>query len=177
MAFLYDTGFKRTVSNSLFKVSDWDSGELVIQIFSGTQPSDADFLTNWSTTYYYNNSNGATGSAVLGTYGDILNSNVATDIMTVTANGGNSFTDSYTWSVDDLAHKKTWFANGTATWGVVWKATEFQTAASATTPYADSYIIGPVSGSGGTGMIKLASTTITDPIPDFEDLSIDITMA
>lgn len=177
MAFYYDTGFKRPVAQKLFDTASWDNGELCIAIYSGTQPSDADFLSDWGTNYYYNSGNGSAGSNLLGVYGDITNSNVTSDILTVSDIGGATNSDAYAWHVADTGIKKTWFGNGTAAWGVVWRATDFQVLAQSTVPYSVRYIIGPVTNSGGNGMIKIASTTVSDPIPDFEDLSINVTMA
>ena len=177
MAFYYSEGFKRPVAEKLFeRPNTWDNSDLCVSIYSGSQPTDANFLSDWGTNYYFNNSNSAVGSSLLGVYGDLTNSQAPGDVLSITSNGGANNGDAYSWHLSDTGFKKTWFANGTASWGVIWRASDFQSLTQATAPHAIRYIIAPVTNSAGNGALKLYSTTVTNPIPDLEDISINITM-
>ena len=116
MALLFeDTGRKRILAQNLLDVSyPWNNDPIFISLHSGSQPDNSNFLSNWSTDFYYDYSDGSVGASVLGIYG---NSGAA---LSIQQQAGDSGSTPYSWNFDDAEYGKSHKANGTASWAVIW---------------------------------------------------------
>jgi hypothetical protein len=125
-----------------------------IVIYSGSQPTAQDYATNWSTTYYLNDtgSTGTTASAVLCGYGNLWE----------TTNLALRNTESSLYLSDaNPALYSSYFNDGTAAWAVIFQNTAFESGAA---PYTN-YMIVPVTGLAGNGIVKLDTTTVSGAAP------------
>jgi len=131
-------------------------------IYSGTMPSIDDYATNWSTLYHWHGQDSSlNGTDVLGYY-DMTNSyrNDATIY--------NAFTPT-----------NTYIADGTATWAALWagsgNSNKWGVTGSIDHDIAtSSYILVPVTDLVGTGVIKLANTTVSGAMPTFSGFTLTI---
>jgi hypothetical protein len=178
MAILYDSTFNRFAAQNLFE-PDVFSDEFVVTLHSGTQPSDADFISNWGTAHYYNTSDDTVGTSVLGYYGantSQTGNSANTLTFSQTSGTGDSASNPFTWVLNDTDFVKNYKADGTGAWAVIWHAADFRAATQSAFSYDDRYIICPVTDSSGTGAIKISSTTVSGSLPDFNDVSLDVTI-
>lgn len=145
--------------------------EINIFVYSGTQPTIANYEANWTTNYFIDSTGPTYGSDLLCTYG-YVNSGTDNSDYIWNEQGGTPYTYTHTDSTYTSVH----VGNGTATWGVIWNDAENysngDTAFPTTRPI---YMIVPVSSASGTGVIKLASTTISGSAPTIS--SVDLTFA
>ena len=180
MAVLFDSALSTSrTSQILSKFGSSGSGHSVIGIlYSGTQPSLADYTTNWGTNYYWNSSNHAVGSNVLGLYGDIDTTGTESNLLRLNYSG-SAGSNRYL-EFTDPACLKTWKANGTASWMAILTNTNNSTYVNGYTStafYSHGYfMLAPVTNSSGTGIVKLDSTTVSGgTLPDIADVSLIIT--
>ena len=175
MALIFeDTGRKRILAQNLLEFDTaWDAGEIFITLHSGAQPSDSDFLSNWSTSYYFDGSDGSVGTSVLGTYGDIDNNGTGALHVSQASNTGDTYSTPFSWALNDTDYTKTYKADGTVAWAVIWNE-NFSGLRAGTVPHAFAYIICPVSDASGTGVVKINSTTVSGSLPDLADINIEI---
>jgi hypothetical protein len=111
-----------------------------VTVFSGTQPTAAQVTSSWSTY-----------SAVYLVHW--------TGVVWPTPIGYNTL-DSGNVTTATTPAAQTAFRSGTATWAILWPFNISEaTVQGASLPNA-SFVILPVSASGGTGCVRLASTTI-----------------
>lgn len=110
-----------------------------ITIFAGAQPTPANLIANWDSTYKYQN------GLVLATLSGILAITQPTLLVSLTN------LSSYTA-----------VGTGTATWAVLWAATGGSTVAgnSNSTPPSTRFIIIPVSDAVGNGVMRLNTVNL-----------------
>lgn len=112
-----------------------------ITIFSGAQPSASNIISSWTT---YNS------SALV----HWTTSNWLTPPDSNTLSAAKSTTTSIPTATVAIG-------SGTAQWGILWSSVHTVGAIQATTIPSQEFIVVPVSGPTGSGVIKLASTSIT----------------
>ena len=172
MALLFeDTGRKRILAQNLLDVSYiWANDPIYISLHSGSQPDNSNFLSNWSTDFYYDSNDGSVGASVLGIYG-ATGSGAA---LSIQQEAGDSGSTPYSWNFDDALYGKSHTANGTASWAVIWLYDSFRVLAAETVPTNSVYMICPVSDASGTGVVKLDTTTVSGSLPNLADINIEI---
>lgn len=114
---------------------------LALTIYGGAQPSAADFATNWVSTYQ-NNHLVHWQSAVVSI------PNVGDEALGIAA------------VCTTLPSAATAANTGTAAWGVCWKTNIAEASLSGALPDT-VYMLYPVSGTGGSGIMKLTNTSIS----------------
>jgi len=175
MAILYDSTFGKFVANNLFNPEPYIGTEFVISIHSGTQPTDADFISNWGTAHYYNTSDDTVGTSVLGYYGaNSTQANSGANQLVIAYVGGESSSTPFTWTLNDTLYASNYKANGTASWAVIYIGDDFRVLTQSSFRYQTPYIICPVSNSAGSGVVKLTSTTVNGSLPNLDDISLNV---
>ena len=165
MAIIFENTHKVLSEQILYTMNT--SGYWWIQLYSGTQPTIANFEANWNTNYYYNYATKDVGSDVLGLYGDV-NSAGGSNVLIINATGSPR-----SWNLTDVTYNKVWSSNGTATWAAIFDSSSTSYVQNQTTSsFATRYFLAPVSDASGSGIVKLASTTVTGTLPDLADVSI-----
>lgn len=153
-----------------------------ILVYSGTQPSIADFLANWDTMYYlvleddWNSGAPASyGTNLLAGYGawTTYNAQVHSSNQAVKL---TSSTDKITLDTSGGVAPKYYYQTGTATWAVIFLVESLGSTSSPfvqanTDSFRDTpFIIAPVSDITGNGTVRLSSTAITSTVPDLGDV-------
>lgn len=178
MALLFDSA-KTPAVTSYNLLHNWSSqaGKTILGIlYQGTQPNVADYTTNWSSNYYFDTSNGNVGSDVLGIYGDHDKDGNPSNELSLNLAGSTGTARYYTFT--DSYYQKTHKANGTATWmAIILLANEstYWNGMTSSDFYSHGYfIIVPVTNSSGNGVVKLASTTIYNSLPNISNITLNI---
>ena len=144
-----------------------------IIVYSGSQPTISNYESNWTTNYFIDDTTPTYGTDVLATYGHP---------STAPASGGTTnlelgldTTTDGAWQIvhTDASFDSAHVNNGTATWAAIWKMSPNIFASADTTFPADNpYMIVPVSGTTGNGVVKLSTTTISGSAPTLANINI-----
>ena len=141
-----------------------------VLIYSGTQPSLADFIADFDTYYFTDISLGSSGANLLAYYGH--------------ANGTEStaFNVNLSYSANEIFLNNSTFTSayvnsGTASWAVIYASGDLD-------PIYDNisnadnnpFMIVPVSDAAGNGVVKLSTTTVSDPVPTLVDINLTLTI-
>lgn len=158
-----------------------------ILIYSGTQPTIASFLANWSTQYYlvleddYSTQTPATfGTNLLAGYGPWTTNSATSDPSSLSVQLSSTGT-AITLDSSSIVPPKHFFQSGTATWAVLFLDERIggmaqyggigaMTQNSTSTWNTLPFIIAPVSDLTGSGTVRLASTAISSSVPDLGDV-------
>ena len=119
-------------------------GTHAITIYSGTQPTADDFVTNWAASYTSDKSNFL--AHYTGARFTIVTEGPLATLTTIP-------------SAVNAAH------DGTGAWAVLWQANQTQsTMGTGSTIPTSSLMIVPVTATGGTGVIRFADLTFTSGV-------------
>jgi hypothetical protein len=176
---IFDTEkFQNTIANQfLSNASDYlDGPYCVILVYSGTQPSNANFIADWTTNYRASEAGSGSGTQLLCTYGNHDSDNTSYFV-------GLARTDNqlYTATNDPYKH---FIQGGTATWAAIFFDINDFTG-SISTDWADpsnsanasQYMLVPVTDQTGSGVVRLSTTTITDSAPTLAEVNLTFTVS
>ena len=183
---VFSDNFVSSVQNNLTSGDDFDLDTFAI-IYAGTQPTPADFITNWSTTYYIaaNTTPDTSAANVLVSYGGIAsfiegdyvagaNINGATTDIALGVNSNSIY----------LAQAGTgvhWH-NGTATWAAIFinsnppSVTDGGGLQQASISSSTKFMLCPVTDNSGNGIVQLSNVTISGSAPTLDAVDIIITL-
>lgn len=149
-----------------------DLQRLFVIICQGSQPTLANFESNWTTNYFYDSTTPTYGSDVLTTYGLGNNSSDLTWSQNTATSG------SPVQYLDDAIFTSTFVKNGTASFACIWMQYASQsfssifTGGDAALPTTTPYMLVPVTNVSGTGIVKLSTVTINSSAPTLNDIDI-----
>ena len=126
--------------------TQWLTGALEITLYSGSQPSAADVTANYFTY--------ASQSLVHWT-----------GASWITPTTPDSTTEIAQFMTLNIPLAKTAFRSGTANWAILWGSSSAASVTEAQAQFGplplDIFVIVPVTASGGKGVVKMTTTTIT----------------
>jgi hypothetical protein len=149
-----------------------DYYEMFVIIYQGSQPTIANFETNWTTNYFYDSTTPTYGSDVLTTYG-LGNTDSDLSWSTNIATSGSPII-----YLNDASFTSTFVKNGTASFACIWMQYHNQsyssvfTGGDAALPATTQYMLAPVTDVSGTGVVKLSTVTINSSAPTLNDIDI-----
>jgi hypothetical protein len=167
MAIIFNKNIINEISESIF-----DHQELFVIVYKNSQPTLADFETNWTSKYFYDETTPTFGSDVLATYG-IGNADSDLTWTQNTATSGSPII-----YLDDASFTSTFVKNGTASFACIWMQYASQsfssifTGGDAALPTTTPYMLVPVTNVSGTGIVKLSTVTINSSAPTLNDIDI-----
>lgn len=140
MSLFYGTGVSQSFAGT-YGVKGQFSATFAVTIFQGTQPSAAGITSSWSSSSanYLQHWTGVVWNqpnANSPPLGNVLQMNAIP--TSTTAN-----------------------ASGTATWAILWGSNVSEASVQSGTLPNANFVVGPVTNSTGSGMVRLTSTTVT----------------
>lgn len=167
MAIIFNKNIINEIGESIF-----DHQELFVIVYKNSQPTLANFEADWTSKYFYDETTPTFGSDVLATYG-IGNADSDLNWSQNTATSGSPII-----YLDDSSFTSTYVADGTATFACIWmnyanlsNGGIFATG-NTTLPPTRPYILAPVTGVSGTGVVKLSTVTVSSSAPTLNDIDI-----
>ena len=129
------------VHNGIYSQVSWNASvNSSVTVFSGSQPSAASVVSSWSTY----------SSAYLVHW---------TGVQWPTPTGNNTLGSGNQITANTPAAQNA-FRSGTAAWAIWWPSNISEATVQGSSLPSTSFVILPVSGSAGTGCVRLTSTTI-----------------
>ena len=169
---IFDTEkLQNTIANQFLEnTSDVLEGPYcAIFVYSGTQPSNANFIADWTTNY-----KPVSGSQMLCYYGNYAD-NASNYLVRLARTDNNIYT-----STDDPY--KGFVQGGTATWAAIFvDNSDFGSSIYWDDPTnasdASQYMLVPVTDQTGSGVVRLSTTTITDSAPILAEVNLTFTVS
>jgi len=176
---IFDTEkLQNTIANQFLEnTSDVLEGPYcAIFVYSGTQPSNANFIADWTTNYQPSEAGSASGNQLLCIYGN-HNSESTGNLVQLSRTDNNIYT-----STNDPY--KSFVQGGTATWAAIfvdWDEFDDHISSDWDDPsissYASQYMLVPVTDQTGSGVVRLSTTTITDSAPTLAEVNLSFTVS
>ena len=184
---VFSNNFVSSVQNNLTSGDDYGLATFAI-VYSGSQPTPADFITNWSTNYYIaaNTASKTSAANVLVSYGGVgtffeggyfAGANIVTSSESDIALGVNS-NSIYLASPGTGVQ----WNNGTATWAAIFKnsnppsVTDGGGLQQASISNSTNFMLCPVTDNSGNGIVQLSNVTISGSAPTLNAIDIIITL-
>jgi len=184
---VFANNFVSSVQNNLTSYQRDNTGGQAASfaiIYAGTQPTPADFITNWSTTYYV-----ATDTTPNTAAANVLVTYDGTSVVPVDTNVGVNIagvdTDillSVNLNSIYLAQAGTgvYWHDGTATWAAIFPNQDPPAAGGAllqsSLSSSTNFMLCPVSDNAGNGIVQLSNVTISGSAPTLNAIDIIITL-
>jgi hypothetical protein len=184
---VFSNNFVSSVANNLTSYQKDNTGGAAASfaiIYSGAQPTPADFIANWSTDYYVASDTTPNTSAanVLVTYGGIAvvpaDNNVGVNIAGADTDILLSVNLNSIYQA--AAGTGVYWHNGTAAWAAIFPNQDppanngslLQSSLSSST----NFMLCPVSDNAGNGIVQLSNVTVSGSAPTLDAVDIIITL-
>jgi hypothetical protein len=188
----FSNNFVSSVQNNLTNNDSVQGLSTFAIIYSGAQPTPADFIANWSTTYYIAaNTNVKTSAAnVLVSYGGMSEffEGAYTQGANIISMGQSDIVLSVNSNSIYLAQAGTavYWHDGTAAWAAIFKNTNPPSAngssyddgglQQASISSSTNFMLCPVSDNAGNGIVQLSNVTVSGSAPTLDAVDIIITL-